>query len=54
MDMNHNKKKPSPTKPFFTRFLDDQKLQEVTGGCRPPVQTLKFPSDNDEDVDPTT
>jgi hypothetical protein len=39
-------KKQLPTKPFFTRFLDEQKLEEVTGG-----QTLKFPSDTDEDPD---
>lgn len=39
-------KKPLPTKPFFARFLEQQKLQDVTGGG--PLQTLKFPSDSDE------
>ncbi len=41
-----NKKKPLPIKPFFTRFLEQQQLQDVTGG-KPPT-TLKFPSDGDE------
>lgn len=41
-----NKKKPLPTKPFFTRFLEQQQLKEVTGGK--PAQTLKYPSDSDE------
>jgi hypothetical protein len=44
-----NKKKPIPTKPFFTRFLDQQQLQDVTGGK--PNQTTKFPSDSDESGD---
>lgn len=39
-------KKPLPTKPFFTRFLEQQQLREATGGTI--VTTLKFPSDNDE------
>jgi len=42
-------KKPNklPTKPFFTRFLEQQqRLQDVTGGQ--PAHTLKFPSDSDE------
>jgi hypothetical protein len=48
--MNRAKNK-SPNKPFFTRFLDDQKLKDVAGGIvNPPDTTQKFPSDNDEDV----
>lgn len=43
--MNRNKK-PLPTKPFFTRFLEQQQLKEVGGGVA--NTTLKFPSDNDE------
>lgn len=43
--MNKQSKK-LPVKPFFTRFLEQQKLQEATGGR--PDHTLKFPSDNDE------
>jgi hypothetical protein len=44
-----NKKKPQlPAKPFFTRFLEKQHLEEASGG-RPPINTTdKFPSDNDE------
>jgi hypothetical protein len=43
--MNRTKKKPvNPNKPFFTRFLQQQELQEVNAGT-----TLKFPSDNDEE-----
>jgi hypothetical protein len=43
-----NKKKPDtkPTKPFFSRFLEEQKLQEISGGR--PLTTQKFPSDSDE------
>jgi hypothetical protein len=42
-------KKPLPTKPFFTRFLEQQQLQEATGGtCGTIVTTLKYPSDNDK------
>jgi hypothetical protein len=37
-------KKQLPTKPFFTRFLEEQKLDQVAGG-----QTLKYPSDSDEE-----
>lgn len=48
--MNRNTKKPtapqSPKKPFFARFLEQQKLEEVVGGG--PSQTTKFPSDSDE------
>lgn len=43
-----NKQKKVPNKPFFTRFLEQQKLQEVAGGKPPLDHTLKFPSDNDE------
>jgi len=46
--MNRTSKKP-PTKPFFTRFLEQQALKEVTGGQEPPATTQKFPSDNDDD-----
>jgi hypothetical protein len=46
-EMNRTKK-PLPTKPFFARFLEKQSLESVTGGG--PIVTLKFPSDNDEDV----
>lgn len=47
--MNQTKKK-LPTKPFFARFLDEQKLQEVTGGIvNPPDKTQKFPSDGDDE-----
>ncbi|MDJ0842535.1 MAG: microviridin/marinostatin family tricyclic proteinase inhibitor [Acidobacteriota bacterium] len=39
------------TSPFFTRFLQDQKIDKeqtkaVQGGK--PDQTMKYPSDNDE------
>lgn len=51
--MNHIKKKQAPKQPFFTRFLEEQKLQEVTGGGGP-LHTLKFPSDNDEDQGQTS
>jgi hypothetical protein len=48
--MNRNtKKQPSsqtPKKPFFARFLEQQKLQDVTGGGG--AVTTKFPSDDDE------
>jgi hypothetical protein len=48
--MNRAKNK-SPNKPFFTRFLEEQKLKDVAGGIiNPPDTTQKFPSDNDEDV----
>ena len=48
------------TQPFFTRFLDDQDLESVNGGCDTPAQkqepvivdddnmvTLVWPSDGD-------
>jgi hypothetical protein len=47
--MNRNKNKQGPTKPFFTRFLDQQDLKSVTGGGKEDIATtLKYPSDNDE------
>jgi hypothetical protein len=45
--MNRSTKK-LPTRPFFARFLDQQKLEEVIGGADVPKHTLKFPSDDDE------
>jgi hypothetical protein len=44
-----NKKKPLPAKPFFTRFLEQQQLHQVSGGKPPADTTQKFPSDNDEE-----
>lgn len=41
-------KKPLPNKPFFARFLEKQALEQAKGGG--PVTTMKYPSDNDEDV----
>lgn len=32
-------------KPFFARLLEEQALEQASGGV-----TLKFPSDSDEDV----
>jgi hypothetical protein len=47
--MNRNKKKMSPAKPFFTRFLEQQDLQSVTGGGNEDIKTtLKYPSDNED------
>jgi hypothetical protein len=45
--MNRNsKKKQRPLKPFFTRFLDQQDLESVTGaGNEDIATTLKYPSD---------
>lgn len=37
-----------PNKPFFTRFLEKQALEQVAGGGDPPMVTHKFPSDSDE------
>ena len=37
--------------PFFSRFLESQKADTVKTGLkagRPPIVTLKYPSDNDE------
>jgi hypothetical protein len=42
-------KKELPRKPFFTRFLEKQELQDVNGGR--PETTLKYPSDGDESND---
>lgn len=42
-------KKSTPNKPFFARFLEKQELSRARGG-RPPFHTLKYPSDDDEDV----
>lgn len=35
-------------KPYFTRFLEKQELEQVQGGIV--FVTLKYPSDNDEEV----
>jgi hypothetical protein len=40
--------KKTQKKPFFARFLENQELEQATGGR--PLQTQKYPSDNDEDV----
>lgn len=45
----NRKNKQLPTRPFFARFLEKQALQSVAGGGGP-IVTLKYPSDNDEDV----
>ena len=37
--------------PFFARFLENQKAETVKTGLkagRPPIVTLKYPSDDDE------
>jgi hypothetical protein len=44
----NRKPKQLPTRPFFTRFLEKQTLEKVTGGGDPPMETHKFPSDSDE------
>jgi hypothetical protein len=46
--MNRDKKKMSPVKPFFTRFLEQQDLENVTGGVNEGKQTLKYPSDSED------
>jgi hypothetical protein len=46
----NRQKKQLPTRPFFARFLEKQALENVAGGGGGPIVTLKFPSDNDEDV----
>lgn len=43
------KKKQEVHKPFFVRFLEGQEIARVQGGG-PPLHTLKYPSDNDEEV----
>lgn len=41
-------KKQNPSnRPYFARFLENQELARVGGGGGD-VQTLKYPSDNDE------
>ena len=42
-------------KPFFNKFLANQQSNEnqqvITGGKKKkPIQTMKFPSDSDEDL----
>jgi hypothetical protein len=45
----NRKQKKLPRNPFFARFLENQALENVTGGDGATVnRTLKFPSDNDE------
>ena len=39
-------KKKDKKQPFFTRYLESQQLEAVTGGK--PIATLKYPSDGDE------
>jgi hypothetical protein len=47
--MNRNKKKESPAKPFFTRFLEHQDLERVNGGGDEDNKTtLKYPSDSED------
>jgi len=41
-------KQNSSKKPYFARFLEDQELARVDGGGRGDLQTLKYPSDDDE------
>ena len=47
-------KKDKSNKPFFARYLEGQELEQVTGGAKPPKwppqQTLKYPSDDDEEA----
>jgi hypothetical protein len=43
-----NRTQKLPIRPFFTRFLDKQALENVNGGGEVPKVTLKFPSDSDE------
>ena len=38
-------KKDMTKKPFFARLLEDQELEQVSGGAD---QIQKYPSDNDE------
>jgi len=38
-------KKDTTKKPFFARLLEDQELDQVTGGAG---VTLKYPSDGDD------
>lgn len=41
------KQNESTRRPFFTRFLEGQELARARGGK---FVTLKYPSDNDEEV----
>jgi hypothetical protein len=38
-------KKDTTKKPFFARLLEDQELEQATGGAN---VTLKYPSDGDD------
>lgn len=38
--------------PFFARFLEDQHAADARAMAGPTHQTLKYPSDRDEDIDP--
>jgi hypothetical protein len=38
--------------PFFARFLEDQHAADARAMAGPMHQTLKYPSDRDEDIDP--
>lgn len=38
-------KKDMAKKPFFARLLEDQELEQVSGGAD---KTMKYPSDGDE------
>ncbi|HJR06140.1 MAG TPA: microviridin/marinostatin family tricyclic proteinase inhibitor [Pyrinomonadaceae bacterium] len=40
--------------PFFARFLEGQHIETTTGAPNDGAsfQTLKYPSDRDEDIDP--
>ncbi|HEV7891870.1 MAG TPA: microviridin/marinostatin family tricyclic proteinase inhibitor [Pyrinomonadaceae bacterium] len=38
--------------PFFARFLEDQHAADAKAMAGPMHQTLKYPSDRDEDIDP--
>jgi hypothetical protein len=51
--MKKNAKDKAPQKgrkPFFAHLLEEQELEQASGGCRPPQDphTKKYPSDNDE------
>ncbi|MBI4511294.1 MAG: microviridin/marinostatin family tricyclic proteinase inhibitor [Deltaproteobacteria bacterium] len=37
-------------KPFFARFLVEQDLEEVAGGCHKKPVTKKYPSDNEDNA----
>ncbi|ATB36777.1 hypothetical protein CYFUS_002192 [Cystobacter fuscus] len=39
-------KKDTTKKPFFAKLLEEQELEQVTGGVA--NKTLKYPSDGDE------